>query len=138
MAKKILVDAGPLIALFDRDDIHHANVKAFIQKFRGTLLTTHAVMTEVCHLLDFHRQAQLGFLRWAVAGGLMLLHIDQADLQRVVDLSEKYADVPMDYADATLVVLAERQNIREVLSIDSDFSIYRRWGKDVFSNPLVQ
>jgi predicted nucleic acid-binding protein len=120
-----VVDSGPLIALFDRDDRHHPRAIEFLKGFRGELISNHAVLTEVCHLLDFSVQVQIDFLRWVVQGAIRLEVITAEDLHRVIQLTEKYSDLPMDFADASLVCLCERRDIRSVASVDRDFTVYR-------------
>lgn len=123
--KSILVDAGPLIALFDSSDAHHRNVRDLIRDIPAQLITTWPVVTEVSHMLDFDVRAQLDFLRWVSADGVMLYEIDGAAIERIIELTSKYQDRPMDLADASLVIAAERLKLYEVISIDRDFDIYR-------------
>jgi len=68
--KKCLIDAGPLIALFDASDNYHDSVKDFLKHFEGLLITTLPVITEVMHMLDFNIIVQLNFLKWIDRGGL--------------------------------------------------------------------
>jgi len=123
--RSALVDSGPLVALFDPSDNHHKTTLAFMGKFRESLLTTWPVVTEVCHLLKFSVEAQLNFLRWVQRGGLEIAEIEGSMVERIITLTEKYRDRPMDLADASLVVLAMKTGIRRILSLDSDFDIYR-------------
>ncbi|MCV6637011.1 pilus assembly protein [Candidatus Albibeggiatoa sp. nov. NOAA] len=129
----ILIDSGPLIALFDAsDDYHHASVN-FIKHNQKKLITTLASITETLHLLDFNRQAQLDFLAWVSAGALQVETIDGDDFVRIHALTKKYADLPMDFADACLVFLGEKLNINEIATIDRDFDIYRLKDKQPFT-----
>ncbi len=82
-------------------------------------------MTEVSHMLDFDVRAQVDVLRWVVSRGVIVYEIDGESLSRIIELMEKYQDRPMDLADASLVVAAERLRLDEIISIDSDFDIYR-------------
>jgi len=132
--RKVIVDAGPLIALFDKDDAYHQQALTFLEGFQGTLLSNHAVTTEVTHLLDFSVRVQIDFLRWIAAGGISLQDISNEDVFRIVELVEKYAGLPMDYADASLVALGERLSLYYIASVDKDFSIYRAAGKKTFRN----
>jgi len=134
MLKRIVVDAGPLIALFDKDDDYHKKAITFIKKFHGELITNYAVITEVTHLLDFSINVQCNFLHWIISGGLTISEIKNEDLSRILELIVKYSDLPMDYADASLVVLCERLKIKEIASIDKDFGIYRTQDKKSFRN----
>lgn len=134
--RSILIDAGPLIALFDRSDQYHARAIAFLKDYRGQLYTTWPVVTEVCYMLNFSVQVQLNFLEWIQRGGLRIVDMNQVQLPRISALTEKFNDVPMDLADATLIVASELLDIREIASVDSDFYIYRnirnRYLKNVF------
>lgn len=132
--RSILVDAGPLIALFDRDDAHHAAIEDLLRGTAGRLITTWPVLTEVSHMLDFDVRAQLDFYRWVAAGGVLVHDLPVAVLERIMDLVEKYRDRPMDLADATLVVVAETLGITEIISIDRDFDIYQTSGRAWFVN----
>ncbi|MFK7900466.1 MAG: type II toxin-antitoxin system VapC family toxin [Cyclobacteriaceae bacterium] len=123
--RNILVDAGPLIALFDSGDQYHLKALRFVEEFKGTFWTTWPVVTEVSHMLDFNTTTQANFLKWIGRGGLKPIDLDDHHVQRVIALSEKFNDVPMDLADASLVAVSETTNYNEIASIDSDFYIYR-------------
>ena len=137
MRRRVVVDSGPLVALFDKDDLDHRRVINFFRDFDGQLLSTLAVFTEVMHLLDFSRETQQEFLRWAFARGVKRVELTDQDGQRVVQLHAKYADLPMDFADATLVAVAERMGISEAVTLDSDFRVYKLRGRQSFSVPLL-
>ncbi|MFZ3109448.1 MAG: PIN domain-containing protein [Rectinemataceae bacterium] len=134
MRNAVLVDAGPLIALFDRDDNYHQKIVDFIKDKGYKFVTTTAVITEVSHMLDFDLRVQLHFFEWVMREGVILHPIEQDDMVRIVELTQKYSDRPMDFADATLVIAAEKRGIRQILSIDSDFDIYRLPGKAMIEN----
>ncbi|WP_045222350.1 type II toxin-antitoxin system VapC family toxin [Desulfonatronum thioautotrophicum] len=134
MPNIILVDAGPLIALFDKDDRYHLKMKEFVRNGKFKFVTTTAVMTEVSHMLDFSAAAQIHFLEWVMREGVILHEIAQGDIARILELTLKYKDLPMYFADATLVVAAERSGIRTIISIDSDFDVYRLPGKERIAN----
>ena len=134
MLNTILIDAGPLIALFDKDDKFHTKIKDFIKIGKFKFVTTTAVITEVSHMLDFNPNVQITFLEWIMNEGVILQEISQKDMFRIVELSKKYSDRPMDFADATLVIAAEKTGIREIISIDSDFNIYRLPGREMIQN----
>ncbi|OUY08339.1 type II toxin-antitoxin system VapC family toxin [Acinetobacter populi] len=125
MLNLILIDAGPLIALFDRSDHYHTRIKAFLKQGKYKLITTTAVMTEVLHMIDFNVNVQIDFLEWVAHEGVLLQEISQKDIFRIIELSKKYSDRPMDFADATLVIAAEKTGVRKIISIDADFDIYR-------------
>jgi predicted nucleic acid-binding protein len=134
--KKLLVDAGPLIALFDASDQHHKRVISQVKRFDDVLVSTWPVVTEVHHMLDFNVQAQLNFMEWISLGGLKLMDLLEDDIDRIIELTTKYRDVPMDLADASLVVISEYLNTNRILSIDSDFLIFRNRFKDYLVNEL--
>jgi uncharacterized protein len=134
MLNTILIDAGPLIALFDRDDNYHREVIDFVKGKKLKFVTTTAVITEVSHMLDFSIDAQILFFEWIMKEGVLLQEIQQKDITRIIELTKKYSDRPMDFADATLVIVAEKTGIREIISIDSDFDIYRLLGKEMIRN----
>ena len=131
--KTILIDSGPLIALFDRDDKYHTASVEFIKNNHYQLITTLASITETLHLLDFNRNAQTDFLGWVSAGALHIEPIRTEDLLKINELIIKYSDLPMDFADACLVFLAEKLNINEIATIDRDFDVYRIKGKKSFT-----
>lgn len=134
---KTLIDSGPLIALFDASDNHHARTLAFLKGFKGQFITSWSVITEVSHLLDFNLQVQLDFMQWVEHGGVTLAKINQNELFTIRQMMQKYTNVPMDLADATLLYLAEREGIKNIVSLDSDFDIYRTRRKQPLNNLLI-
>lgn len=134
MTDSILIDAGPLIALFDSSDKFNHLIRAFLKGHPYRFISTIAVFTEVSHMLDFNTNAQRDFYNWVMYKGVIISDINQNDMYRIVELTGKYADVPMDFADATLIVTAEKTGIREIISLDKDFDIYRLPGKEKIHN----
>jgi hypothetical protein len=134
MQNTILIDTGVLVALFDKSDSYHQAALAFIKNFKGQFISTTAVLTEVCYLLDFSVETQLNFLTWVRNGAVKLEPVLVDDLEKIITLTRKYADLPMDFADSTLVAIADRLNIQKIASIDSDFMIYRFKQKQMFIN----
>jgi uncharacterized protein len=130
----ILIDAGPLIALFAANDKHHKGIRDFLKKHPYRFVSTLAVFTEVSHILGFSVKAQRDFYEWVMYKGVIISDINQNDMPRIVELTDKYADLPMDFADATLVITAEKANIREIISLDKDFDIYRLPGREQIHN----
>jgi len=130
----ILIDAGPLIALFDSSDKHHRKVCSFLKANPFKFVSTIAVFTEVSHMLDFNTAAQRDFYEWVMYKGIIISDINQNDMLRLLELTDKYSSLPMDFADATLVITAEKTGIRQIISIDRDFDIYRLTGKEQIQN----
>jgi predicted nucleic acid-binding protein len=134
MLNSILIDAGPLIALFDSSEKRHKPMKEFLRKHPYRYVSTLAVFTEVSHMLDFSVNAQRDFYEWIMCKGVIISDINQNDMPRLVELTNKYSDLPMDFADATLVITAEKTGIKEIISLDKDFNIYRLPGKEKIHN----
>lgn len=136
MQNRVLIDSGSLIALFDRGDSYHHKVLAFLETFEGELVTTWAVMTEVSHILDFNLNVQLDFLKWVELGGMTIYDIQQRDLSEIIAMMTKYTNVPMDLADSSLMFVAHKEGIDKIITIDSDFDIYRIGKRKVLNNLL--
>jgi uncharacterized protein len=134
--QNILIDAGPLIALFDRDDAYHKKVLTFLEKFKGHLYTTWPVITETTHLLSFRTDVQISFLEWLKRDALNIINLEKIHLERIIELTKKYSNVPMDLADSSLIVVAEMTGMKEILTIDSDYYIYRLKGNKALKNAL--
>jgi len=130
--RPIAVDSGPLVALFDPSDFHHERAKDFFASPLRGFVTT-AVIAEVTHLLDFRKDTPVNFLRWLKLGALDVEDVT-IDLDRIIQLMAKYADTPMDFADATIVAVSERLGIRDVATLDSHFVVYRLHDRQIFRN----
>ncbi len=137
---RVLVDSGPLLALFNRADHWHAVVLQWLQAWPGAqLISTWPVATEVCALLArrIGNPAALDFLRWAQRGGITLDRAEDHSLAEVLLISERFADLPsglqFDLADASIAEAAARLKIRQILTIATDFDVYR--GRD--GKPLI-
>ena len=130
--QSIVVDAGPLIALFRRRDKHHARVKQFLSANTSRLVSTLAVVTEVCHFLNADGKTAL--LTWIRRGGLSLQPLGADDFLEIATIIRRYADRDIDFADATLVWLADLVNTVDVMTIDrDDFLVYRVRGGRAFN-----
>jgi predicted nucleic acid-binding protein len=88
----ILVDTGPLTALFGKDDKYHHKILEFIKGKKFRFVTTTAVVTEVTHLLDFSVDAQIDFFRWILNNGVQLEEVGISDISRIMELTKKYSD----------------------------------------------
>ena len=136
MARSTLIDAGPIIALFTSNDRHHQRVTEALKGYTGTLITTWPVITEAFYMLGYDVRAQLALLKWIERGGVEIHQIPQDQIHRIAELTEKYGDVPMDLADATLVTAAETLGVREIITIDSHFNAYRTSDRKSIRNIL--
>jgi len=122
----ILVDTGPLVALFDPKDSDHTRCRDILERLHEPLFTTVAVLTEAFHLLAPASRGAYALREFVMAGGVTVWHSDAEALVRSFELMDRYADHPMDLADASLVVCAERQRARRVWTLDRrDFESYR-------------
>jgi uncharacterized protein len=126
-AAAVLVDTGPLVALFDPSDTQHtACTKELARLERRLLVTSLAVVTEAVYLLDFSRRAQSALLEFVARGAVAIANFDAASIERASELMQQYGDLPMDFADATLVVLADATDTTTVFTLDRrDFGSYR-------------
>lgn len=123
--QSIVVDAGPMIAMFNRTDAHHKMALAFLQRCDEVqLISTSLAVGEAAALLSGQQHRLFDFLQWAET---TLLVDDQfnEDLPRMIEIMKKYRDLPADLADVSLIALCERRGIATVATIDSDFSVYR-------------
>ena len=127
-----LLDTGPLVAYLDSADSAHETVAASLGGFVGTLCTTSAVITEAMYLLGDHSGGPRRLAEFVQAAGVHIFESTQhSQLHAAVVLMENYADTPMDFADATLVLLSDEVGTRDILTLDlRGFSAYRtRKGK---------
>lgn len=137
----VLADSGPLAALYNRRDKHHQGAVDFFRAHGANLriLTTWEVVSEVMYFLDFSAAAQSDFLEWLHAGHLKSLvsiaALQPDELPGLAALIRKYADRPMDLADASLVWLAEKTGVTDIITIDrADFAVYRTSKRKSFKN----
>lgn len=122
----ILADAGPLVALFDRTDRFHRTVSESLRQVSEPLATTLPVLTEAFHLLGTGSERASALMRFIDENALQVLFLDRPSLARTFELMSQYADTPMDFADATLVCMAEQHSTRKIFTLDhKDFSTYR-------------
>ena len=128
--RNVLIDAGPLIALFATDDSHHARIDAqllALAKQGLRLLTTWPCVVEAAYLLDAPQRFEM--LRWIELGGVQVYPFEPHHLGAMVGWMERYTERgkrQMDLADATLYWLAAETGVRDVLTVDArDFRRYR-------------
>ncbi len=123
---KAILDTGPWVALIDRSESKHDICVQWLKSYSGKLYSTEAVLTEVLYLLNFSVKAQTAAIGFVLKSVVELIPASDESLKKVRTLIKKYSDLPMDYADATIVCLAMDTGIRNVVTFDKrDFSVYR-------------
>ncbi|NHC37001.1 type II toxin-antitoxin system VapC family toxin [Scytonema millei] len=130
----IFCDAGVLLCLVDRTQPQHSAYRNAILRLASPLITTWSCLTEAMYLAlhrgGWNMQKQLGQL---LLDKLLVIHeIQENDYDRLLKVMEQYRDRPMDLADATLVLVAEKTGYKQILTIDSDFLFYRICDRDTF------
>jgi len=130
---ELLLDTGPFVALVDRSEMAHQDCVAVLERWTGPILTTEAVLTETLHLVGPAWTPQNACLQFFLRGAFLIVPSSRDSLRRVADLMAKYRDLPMDYADATLVALAEEGQTDQIFTLDRrGFSTYRLHGRKTF------
>jgi uncharacterized protein len=133
MAARVLVDAGPIVAYLHRGDAWHEAAVRFFRGWRGELLTTWPVITEAAYLAETPR-ARLAIMQW-LQRNLQAMPQDAADVSRIERYYRKYADQNPDLAGLSLLALAGRIGVRDILTVDArDFSVYRLASGRVLNN----
>jgi predicted nucleic acid-binding protein len=126
VADELLLDTGPFVALVDRSEERHGECVASLESWTGSIVTTEAVLTETLYLVGPQWRAQKVALEFILRGAFQLVPSSHASLKRVAALMERYRNVPMDFADATLVVLGEELETDRIFTLDRrGFSTYR-------------
>lgn len=131
---KVLLDTGPWVALIDKSEAAHTRCVNWLAGFSGQLYSTEPVLTEVLYLLNFSRVGQQAALDFVIRELVTVVSSDVPSLQKTKSLMEKYSDLPMDFADATLVCLASESGILNIATLDQrDFSVYRTEANHAFT-----
>jgi uncharacterized protein len=125
----VLVDTGPLVALFDRSERHHDACTAVFEEIDAPLVTCEAVIAETCYLLRSFKGAADALLENVEKGTFLVPYRLTGKTKALRRLLKKYSDVPMDFADACLVDMAEEYKTGRILTLDRDFHIFR-WAKN--------
>jgi uncharacterized protein len=126
----ILIDAGPLVALVDADDQYHKKCVDCLKSLREPLVTVWPPLVEAVYLLGELPRAREALWEMLARAAVQLLTLDLVDIPRIRELMIKYADRPMELADAALVRVAEREGIRTIFTVDrNDFAVYRLHGR---------
>jgi predicted nucleic acid-binding protein len=122
----ILIDAGPLVALFDPADADHARCAELLRAIDEPLVSTIPALTETFHLIAPESIGGQALMDFIVEGGMSITYLDDQSVGRAFELMVQYGDHPMDFADASLMVAAETLRIRKVFTLNrSDFASYR-------------
>jgi predicted nucleic acid-binding protein len=140
--RQVLIDSGILLSYYQRQEPLHQAVVTFFDQNAAQLITSPICIAEVLWLLgdpsDRSVLAAQNHLLGAVSrGGIEAIHLIPEDYARIGALNQRYADLPGDFADLTLVSLSERLDIAEILSLDSDFDVYRRFRHEPFRRVVL-
>ena len=131
---KAILDTGLWVALIDRSESKHSACVDWLKNFSGRLYTSEAVLTEVLYLLNFSIIAQCAALDFVLTSVVEIVPANKQSLFKTKNLLKKFADLPMDYADATLVCIALDTGIQNIVTFDiKDFTIYLLPGKKKFN-----
>jgi len=125
----VLVDAGPIVAQLDRRQADHEQCVEVLGNLREPLLTCEAVIAEACHLLRRQPGARKDLLKDVAMQRFMVAYELEQRAVHISRLMDKYADIPMDLADACLVDMAAVFNTGRIVTLDADFRVYR-WGRN--------
>ena len=133
MAASALIDTGAILAILRPNDQWHQACTKALGLVRLPVLASEAVLTELFHLMGKHTHDMQAAWTFVRSGALTLGSITDAELPALAQLMHRYHDRPMDFADATLVRLAERESLTTILTVDvSDFQTYRIGGRRRF------
>jgi uncharacterized protein len=133
----VIVDTGFWLALADQQDTYHKSAKHTLKQIDEPLITTWCVVTETCYMLLKRKgvPAQTAFMDSIANKAFELFDLQPHHAPRIAELMQKYGNLPMDLADASLVILAEELGHGRILSIDyRDFNTYRWKNKQPFQN----
>lgn len=133
----VIVDTGFWLALADQQDIYHKPAKRTLQQIDEPLITTWCVITETCYMLLKRKgvPAQTAFMTSIANKAFELFDLQSHHALRIAQLMQQYANLPMDLADASLVILAEELGHGRILSVDyRDFNTYRWKNNQPFQN----
>ncbi len=121
-----MLDTGPIVALFDKDDRYHKRCVNILRDITGPLVTSWPVLTEAFYLLNFSSSVQDDLWEFIERGGVTIAPLEGELISRCRELMKKYSDLPMDLADATLVALGEELKLKTVFTLDhKDFRVYK-------------
>jgi len=128
---KAILDTGPWVALIDRSESMHESCVQWFKDYTGKLYSTEAVLTEVLYLLIFSIEAQSAAINFVLKAVVEVIPTSVESLDRAKNMMRRYSDLPMDYADATIVCLAIDTGIQNVITFDKkEIKFMRRLIKD--------
>ena len=130
MARAAIADTGPLVAFFDRAERNHAWAVERVRELEAPLLVCEPVLAEAMHLLGQLPKAQDALFELLENGALRIAFHADEHVPVLRALHRKYRDRPMSLADACIVRMAELFEEHCVLTLDSDFSVYRKHGRE--------
>jgi uncharacterized protein len=133
----IIVDSGILVAYYSVKDSYHQQVRVFFERCTSNLVTTTACVTEVVWLLSPNWRIQNKFLQGVARGVFESIPLLPEDFSRITELNERYADLPGDFADLSLIAISERLNIPAIATLDSDFDVYLRYRNQPFERVFL-
>ena len=128
-----LIDSGPLVAYYNKGDKWHSTARKFFESFKGKLITSVAVATEVMWLISQDWRVQNEFLFDVQKELYIVENLVPSDFKYIAELNEKYRNVPGDFSDLTIIALSERLGLLNVVSLDADFDIYRSYENKPFN-----
>ena len=131
MRSRVILDTGPLVALLNRRDRHHPWARLCFAEIEPPLLTCEAVISEACFLVRSLPRGPQTVIDLLQRGVLAIPFRIDEEANRLAALLTRYASVPMSLADASLVRMAEQHAESGVLTLDSDFLVYRKHGRQV-------
>ncbi len=132
-----IIDTGPWVALIDRSEKKHDICVQWLKNYSGKLYSTEAVLTEVLYLLNFSVKAQTAAIDFIIESVVEIIPSSVDSLMKAKTLINKYSDLPMDFADATIVCLAMDTGIKNIITFDQkDFNIYRLKNQPFVITPL--
>ncbi len=135
MRERIIADTGPLVAFLSVRDKHHEWAVETTRNLDSPFFTNDAVITESCHLLRRTRDGAERLLSLIERGSLQIEFNLSEEVSRVMKLMKRYEDLPMSLADSCIVRMAENIPGSRVFTLDEDFAIYRKLGRQVI--PLI-
>ncbi|KZL51629.1 twitching motility protein PilT [Nodularia spumigena CENA596] len=134
----IITDSSILFAYYSVKDNYHKSVCKFFEQCSSELITTIPCVTEVMYLLSRDSRTQNEFLNDLAQKLYRCIPLIPEDFTRIRELNEQYQDLPGDFADLSLITISERLNISAIITLDSDFDIYRRYRKQPFERVYLE